>query len=157
MEYVLGEKEQHCIFCPESHGRSDEERLILYRGELSMVIMNRFPYQSGHLLVAPWRHVPDLEGLTDEELLDLTKTLRRAIRVLEAEMNPDGFNVGINIGEVAGAGYESHLHYHVVPRWKGDNNFIAVFGETRVISEHIRASFEKLRVHYEKDGLNEGG
>jgi ATP adenylyltransferase len=152
MDYVLGEKEAHCIFCPQAGGRSDDERLILFRGELSMVMMNRFPYQSGHLLVAPWRHVPDLEGLTDEELLDLSKVLRRSLRALKAEMNPDGFNVGINIGEVAGAGYEAHLHYHVVPRWTGDNNFIAVLGETRVISEHIRASFEKLRVHFERDG-----
>jgi ATP adenylyltransferase len=109
-----------------------------------MVIMNRYPYINGHLLVAPVRHVPDLESLDQDELLDLMETVRRSIGILKRVMKPEGFNVGLNLGRVAGAGLEAHLHYHIVPRWNGDTNYMTVLGEVRVIPEHLEATYEKL-------------
>ncbi|RLB86996.1 MAG: HIT family hydrolase [Deltaproteobacteria bacterium] len=145
MEYILSsKKKQECIFCPgEDRGR-DEERLILHVGQKSMVMMNRYPYNNGHLLVAPVRHVPSLDALHPEEILDLMLTVRRWIDVLKKEMNPEGFNVGLNIGRVAGAGVEDHMHFHIVPRWNGDTNYMTVLGEVRVIPEHLQQTYKKL-------------
>jgi ATP adenylyltransferase len=115
-----------------------------------MVVMNRFPYINGHLLVAPVRHGPDLDFLTEEEVLDLLITVRSAIGILKKEMNPEGFNVGLNLGRVAGAGVEEHVHFHIVPRWNGDTNYMAVFGEVRVIPEHIEETYRKLLPHFQR-------
>ncbi|MFP3869716.1 MAG: HIT family protein [Syntrophobacteria bacterium] len=155
MDYILRERRQECIFCPEGNGESDEERLILHRGERSMVMMNRFPYSNGHLLIAPWKHTPTLDGLDDEELLDLTKTVRWALAVLRKTLSPDGFNVGLNLGTVAGAGYKAHVHFHVVPRWNGDTNFMTVFAEVRVIPEHLQQTYRRLLRYFEKESLDE--
>ena len=146
MEYVCGEKEKECIFCL---GLSDQGRLVLYKGNLSMVMMNRYPYINGHMLVAPKRHAASLEDLTRDEMGDLLKTIRDSIGILKKAMKPDGFNVGLNLGAVAGAGVEEHLHFHIVPRWQGDTNAMTVFGEVRVIPEHLEATYEKLRPHFE--------
>lgn len=151
MEYILGKREPYCIFCPEGDGLSDEERLILYRGRRTMVMMNKYPYNNGHLLVAPWRHVGTLEELTDEEMTDLIKKVQTCVRILRRTMRPDGFNVGLNLGAAAGAGVESHLHFHVVPRWEGDTNFMTVFADVRSIPEHLRQTYEKLRPHFDKE------
>ncbi len=121
-----------CIFCPEHHGQSDEQRLILYRGDLVMVMMNRFPYNNGHLLVSPWRHISSLDELTADEERDLMGWIKRSTLALKKVMRPDGFNIGLNIGREAGAGYEEHLHFHIVPRWRGDTNFMAVLAESAV-------------------------
>ena len=145
MEYILSEKGGECIFCPDGDRGMDEERLILQVGALTMVMMNRYPYNNGHLLVAPVGHVPDLEHLSDEEMLDPLKMVKKSIGVLKKVMNPEGFNVGLNLGRVAGAGVEDHMHYHIVPRWNGDTNLMTVLGEVRVISEHIRETYQKLR------------
>ena len=127
MEYILSAKEAgECIFCPGDNRSQDQERLVLYVGSLTFVIMNRFPYINGHLLVAPVRHVPDLESLTEKETLDLLLMVRRSIEVLKKVMSPEGFNVGLNLGSVAGAGVEAHLHFHIVPRWNGDTNYMSV-------------------------------
>jgi ATP adenylyltransferase len=155
MTYVLGDRPPGCIFCSEGNGEKDEERLILYRGELSMVMMNRFPYNNGHLLVAPWKHIPTLDSLDDDGLFDLIQTVRWSVGVLRETMSPDGFNVGLNLGTVAGAGVESHVHFHVVPRWNGDVNFMTVFSEVRVVSEHIEQTFNKLLPYFKKERLNE--
>ncbi len=152
MDYILSEnKEGSCIFCPGEDRNTDEGRLILYVGSMTMVVMNRFPYVNGHLLVAPVKHVPDFEGLSDEESLTLLQMLRKSIDILKTVMNPEGFNVGLNLGKVAGAGVKEHLHFHIVPRWNGDTNFMTVVGETRVISEdltntrnHIISYFERI-------------
>jgi len=141
-EYVLGEKEQACIFCV---GLSESADLTLSRGSLSMVMMNRYPYTNGHLLVAPNKHVAALNQLSVDEMGDILKTVSNAIRILGDVMKPDGFNVGLNLGEVAGAGIEQHLHFHVVPRWYGDTNAMTVLGEVRVISEHLEATYKRLR------------
>ncbi|MEJ5364287.1 MAG: HIT domain-containing protein [Desulfosoma sp.] len=155
MEYILGKREPYCIFCPEGDGLSDEERLILYRGRRTMVMMNKYPYNNGHLLVAPWRHVAGLEDLTDEEMTDLMKKVQDCVKILRRIMRPDGFNVGLNLGAAAGAGVESHLHFHVVPRWEGDTNFMTVFADVRSIPEHLRQTYDKLRPHFEKEKAHE--
>ena len=150
MEYILSEEEVNtCIFCPGENREQDPERLILFVGRLTLVIMNKFPYINGHLLVAPVRHVPDLASLSDEEMLDLMKMVRNTVDVLKKVMSPDGFNVGLNMGKVAGAGVEAHMHFHIVPRWNGDHNYMTVLGEVRVIPEHIEATYEKLLPHFE--------
>ncbi len=149
MEYILGEREPGCPFCPPEIKLPDEKRLILYVDELTIVIMNKFPYNTGHLLISPRRHVPDLEDLTHEELLALNLTTRLSIRILREVMKPDGFNVGLNLGKVAGAGIPEHLHVQVVPRWDGDVNFMTVFAEVRVVPEHIIATYRRLYPHFE--------
>uniref|UniRef100_A0A7V3KMC6 HIT domain-containing protein n=1 Tax=candidate division WOR-3 bacterium TaxID=2052148 RepID=A0A7V3KMC6_UNCW3 len=149
IDYILGEREPYCIFCPGGGGKSDEERLILYRGERVMVVMNKYPYNNGHLLVAPWRHIADIEDLTELEMLDIMNTIKKCLGVLRKVMKPDGFNVGVNLGVVAGAGIEEHLHFHIVPRWNGDTNFIAVLGDVRTIPEHIRETYRKLLPYFQ--------
>ncbi|MFH1350737.1 MAG: HIT domain-containing protein [Pseudomonadota bacterium] len=151
MTYILSnEEEGDCIFCPGNDRGQDKKRLILYAGTLTMVMMNRFPYNNGHLLVAPVMHVPELAHLSNDETLDLLLMVRRAIDILKKLMNPEGFNVGLNLGRVAGAGMEKHMHFHIVPRWNGDTNFMTVFGDVRVIPEHIKETYGKLRHHFDK-------
>ena len=148
MTYILEEdKPEGCIFCLASDGKGADD-LVLGVGQHTLVMMNKFPYNNGHLLVAPRRHLPDMAQLSDEEMLDLLSTVRLSISALKKVMNPEGFNVGLNVGRVAGAGIEQHMHFHVVPRWGGDTNFMTVFGEVRVIPEHIRATCDKLRPHF---------
>ena len=151
MEYILsGQKESKCIFCPGDDRGTDAARLILYVGSRSLVMMNRFPYINGHLLVAPVRHVPDLHSLTEEETLDLLLLVQRSIEALKRTMNPEGFNVGLNIGRVAGAGVEDHLHFHIVPRWDGDTNFMPIIAGTKVVSESLQASYQKISAEFKK-------
>jgi len=154
MTYILGEdehgKSQKCIFCVEENRTGpDKSRLILYLGRSSLVMMNRYPYNNGHLLAAPRRHVPDLSSLTAEEMTDLMLTVRSAVDIVSKTANPDGFNVGLNLGRVAGAGIEAHLHFHIVPRWNGDTNFMTVFDDVRVIPEHLEASFDRLVPYFQ--------
>ena len=146
MEYILGEKQKGCIFCL---ALSDQGDLTLYTSPLSMVVMNKYPYINGHLLVAPRRHMAALEDMTSEEMAEVLTTVRDAVGILKNVMKPDGFNVGLNLGEVAGAGVEEHLHFHIVPRWHGDTNAMTVFGEVRVISEHLEATYRNLKPHFE--------
>ncbi len=151
MEYILSnKKDDQCIFCPTEDRTNDEDRLILYVGPMSMVIMNRYPYINGHLLVMPVRHVPTLDALSEEESLDLIIKVRKTINILKQEMSPDGFNVGLNLGKVAGAGVEEHMHFHIVPRWNGDTNYMTVLGDVRVIPEHIRETYKKLLPYFKK-------
>jgi len=145
MGYVLSNQNDNgCIFCPGKDRQNDEKRLILWLGPQTLVMMNKFPYNNGHLLVAPVRHVPGLGHLSDEETLDLLSMVRKSIDLLKENMNPEGFNVGLNLGHVAGAGMEDHMHFHIVPRWKGDTNYMTVLGDVRVIPEHIRETYRKL-------------
>jgi ATP adenylyltransferase len=146
MEYILGEKEQECIFCVAL----SKEDLTLFKDDLSMVMMNKYPYINGHLLVAPKRHVATLDEMTAEEMECLLRRVRDSIGVLKEAMKPDGFNVGLNLGLVAGAGVEEHLHFHIVPRWHGDTNAMTVFAEVRVIPEHLLATHKNLKKHFDK-------
>lgn len=151
MEYVSSDtRKGECIFCPSDARDHDEERLILFQGNRSIVLMNRYPYINGHLLVAPVRHTSSLDGLLPEEKLDLITAVERSIGVLKEVMNPGGFNVGLNLGRAAGAGVEEHIHFHIVPRWNGDTNYMTVCGEVRVIPEHIQATYRKLLPFFKK-------
>jgi ATP adenylyltransferase len=150
MGYILSNgKENGCVFCPGKDRSKDEERLILFVGERTMVLMNRYPYNNGHLLVAPVKHLSGLEQLNNKEMQDLMLMVRKTVEILKEIMNPDGFNVGLNLGWVAGAGMEEHLHFHVVPRWKGDTNFMTIFGDVRVIPEYLSETYRKLLPHYQ--------
>lgn len=133
-----------CFVCRGLADTADRTYRIVRRTPLSAVILNAFPYNNGHLLVVPHAHVARLDQLTDEQSADLQKTLREMIAVLEKLMSPDGFNVGLNLGAAAGAGLPGHLHWHVVPRWSGDTNFMPVVGDTKVISQSLDALYELL-------------
>jgi ATP adenylyltransferase len=158
MGYILSnDKNNGCIFCPGKDRRKDEERLILSVERHTMVLMNRYPYNNGHLLVAPVKHVSGLEQLDDEESLALLLMVRKTVEILKKVMTPEGFNVGLNLGAVAGAGMEEHMHFHVVPRWKGDTNFMTVLGDVRVIPEHIEKTYKKLLLYYRETKSSTGG
>jgi ATP adenylyltransferase len=145
MTYILGEREDRCIFCAAGADSPDEENLVLSRASKCLVMMNRFPYNNGHIMLAPLRHVGTLEELEDEEGLELMQMIRLSIKILRAELNPEGFNVGCNLGRTAGAGIADHVHLHIVPRWNGDTNFMPVLSETKVINEALDQTYEKLR------------
>jgi ATP adenylyltransferase len=147
MEYILGNKEEGCIFC-QALGEKDE--LTLYKGASIMVMMNKYPYINGHLLVAPTRHLSRLDELEHEEMGNLLKMVEQSVGILKKEMNPDGYNVGLNLGKVAGAGVEEHLHFHIVPRWFGDTNALTVFADVRVIPEHLIQTFKNLKKHFDE-------
>jgi ATP adenylyltransferase len=152
MQYILSEKESGCLFCKLPAEGRDRDNLILYRTGLTYVIMNRYPYNNGHLMVVPYLHTPSLEGRSPEALGEMMETTRYAIACLSAAFRPEGFNAGINIGKVAGAGMEEHLHVHIVPRWAGDASFMTVLGEVRVIPEHIMDTYDKLYPVFNKAG-----
>ena len=153
MEYIRrgeGAEAGGCIFCdlPAAAEVKDEANHLLARGKVSFMLLNAFPYNPGHLMVAPYRHVGDYEELTAEELAELTAFARRAIRALREESGPHGFNLGMNLGQVAGAGIADHLHLHLVPRWGGDTNFMPVVGQTKVLPELLGETWRRLRPHF---------
>jgi ATP adenylyltransferase len=139
------DKESECIFCAALEAGDDEASMIVHRGRLCFVILNKFPYTNGHLMVAPYEHLPALQGLGEDTLAELMTLAQRGMNALEASYAPHGFNVGFNQGRVAGAGVEHHIHMHVVPRWGGDTNFMPVLGDTRVMNQTLRDSFETVR------------
>jgi ATP adenylyltransferase len=145
MDYILAEKEDRCIFC-DALSKNDD--LTLYKGPDTLVMMNKFPYINGHLLVAPIRHLSGLDELSKYEMGEMLATVDRSVGILKQVMNPDGFNVGLNLGKVAGAGVEEHLHFHIVPRWFGDTNALTVFADIRVIPEHLKATYDNLKPHF---------
>jgi len=145
IEYVRMEKPEGCILCEKPKEDSDALNYILYRGDKNFVIMNSYPYNPGHLMVAPYRHVANLEELIDEELGEHFQIVSRGIKLLRKEFKPSGFNIGINMGRVAGAGIDGHVHTHIVPRWQGDANFMPVIAETRVVPEALAETYKKLK------------
>jgi ATP adenylyltransferase len=144
-EYVGAPKGDGCIFCAAAAGRGREAELVVQRGERCFTILNAFPYASGHVMVLPNRHVGGLEELDEDELAELMRLARQAVAALREMMKPTGFNLGLNLGAVAGAGVGDHLHLHIVPRWEGDTNFMPVIAGTRVISEALAATARRLR------------
>lgn len=139
----MGPKAKACIFC-EALQMDPQEAGVLLRRERCFVMLNKYPYINGHLLISPLRHVSQLEDLGVEETADLMETVRESVRCLKRAFGPDGLNLGMNLGKVAGAGVEEHLHFHLLPRWNGDNNFMAVLADTRVISESLTDTWETL-------------
>ena len=145
IEYILMKKPQECIFCEKPGQENDEANYILYRGGQNLIIMNKYPYNPGHLMIAPYRHVDNLEKLTAEELHEHYDIVSHSIQVLKQVFNPEGFNLGMNLGKVAGAGIEDHIHTHVVPRWQGDSNFMPVISDVRVVPEALAETYQKLK------------
>ncbi len=145
MDYILGPKPDACVFCIPESTEEDRERLILARGKHCFVIMNKFPYNSGHLMVSPYRHVSCVTDLDPEEAAEAMRAVQFCVSVMRKAFNPQGVNVGINLGEAAGAGIAAHLHIQLVPRWNGDCSFMAVFSETRVAPELIASTYDRLK------------
>ena len=147
MSYIEAPKPKNggCIFCDFPAEHRDEEHFILHRGKTCFVIMNLYPYTAGHVMVIPFRHTNVYESLTDEEALEMHHLTAHVVKVLKKVMRPDGFNMGINLGEPAGAGVAEHLHRHIVPRWAGDNNFMPVLADTRVLSDAVENTWRRLR------------
>ncbi len=152
MEYILSKKEDGCIFCRCASSSDLRSHLVLYKSEHCFVVMNRYPYNNGHLMVAPYRHTGLLEALSPEEAQDIMSVLQRCIQILKEAFSPDGFNLGANLGKVAGAGVADHLHFHIVPRWEGDTNYMPVIGSTRVIPEHLERTYERLWPLFQRRG-----
>ena len=150
IEYIKRTKEPGCIFCIKPRERADKKNLIIYRGKTSFVIMNFYPYNNGHLMVVPFRHTADLSDLTRDEKLEIMDLLAKSKDALNRAMSPDGFNIGMNLGQVAGAGVKDHLHFHIVPRWNGDTNFMPICGHTKVVSEALEETREILQNAFQK-------
>ena len=142
-------KQPGCIFCTKYQQSDLKAGLVLSHSRHTVVMMNKYPYNNGHLLVAPKRHENNLANLAPEEYSDLSEVLRRAIEITKQVYNPGGLNVGMNLGKCAGAGIEDHLHWHIVPRWEGDTNFMPVVGETRVMPQHLADSYDRLARHFQ--------
>lgn len=145
MKYILGEKRRGCLFCDKAAERKDAENLILLRSPRAFIMLNAFPYNNGHVMVAPFAHVRNLDQLDVETLTDLMLLVTRSISALKTAMNPDGYNIGANVGKIAGAGVEDHVHIHVVPRWAGDTNFMPVLAGTRLIPEELSDTYRRLQ------------
>ncbi len=143
-----GAKESGCIFCTKYRQSDLKAGLVLAHSRHSVVMMNKYPYNNGHLLIAPKRHENSLANLPPEEYSDLSELLRQSIEITKQVYKPGGINVGMNLGKCAGAGIEDHLHWHIVPRWEGDTNFMPVVGETRVMPQHLADSYDRLAPHF---------
>lgn len=156
IKYILdSSKKNGCIFCEKIKEKKDKKNYILYRGKTCFIIMNLFPYNSGHLMIAPYKHTSELEDLVEEELLEIMQLTKKSLNILKKSLSPDGFNLGINLGKIAGAGIDTHLHLHIVPRWSGDTNFMPVISSTKVISESLDDTYRRLKKEIKKRKLGE--
>jgi ATP adenylyltransferase len=144
IEYIIGEKESACIFCKALADNRDRDNLVLYRGEHAFVIMNLYPYNPGHVMVAPNIHISNLEDLEPDVTLELMELTKLSISIIKKKMAPQGFNAGFNLGEIAGASIKEHLHMHVVPRWQGDNNFMPVLDDINVMPQALMDTYDLL-------------
>jgi len=149
MSYVGGPPVPGCFLCVKAAEDRDEPNLILHRTERAMVLLNLYPYNSGHLLVAPYRHTGDLTALPSDAWADVLTLTQQAVAAVTAEYGPEGFNIGMNLGKAAGAGVPDHLHLHIVPRWNGDTNFMPITGQTKVLPESLEQTYRRLRVRFE--------
>lgn len=145
MDYVSGSRPDGCFLCTIQESSDDEANLLLARRPLTLVVLNKFPYNTGHVVIAPSRHAADLVALTDQERAEMMSVTVECLKALNETMEPQGFNLGANLGEAAGAGVPDHLHFHVVPRWTGDTNFMPVVGEAKVVPESLEATYRRLK------------
>jgi len=151
IEFIRGPKENRCFLCGKKEDfNSPDEDMMIYRGQENFVILNRFPYNSGHLLISPYRHIGDIAQLTSSERGEMMDLLIDAKNLLQRVLNPQGYNIGFNLGAVGGAGVADHIHQHIVPRWNGDNNFMPVIGDTRVVPEALEQTAALLRSEWGK-------
>jgi len=144
MEYILKDKSKGCFLCENPAKKDDAASYILHRGQANFIVLNTYPYNPGHLLVAPYRHIASLEDMTSAERAEHFDMVSRCLKVLREAFAPQGFNIGVNIGKVAGVGVEGHVHSHIVPRWQGDANFMPVVADTKVVSEGLQETYAKL-------------
>jgi ATP adenylyltransferase len=149
MTYIRGEKKENCVFCSDSENCTCRD-LRLLEGRHAFIMMNRYPYTSGHIMIIPYRHLSLMEELTEAERAEIFALTVYAVRALKESILPDGFNIGMNLGKAAGAGIDDHLHVHVVPRWNGDTNFVSVVGDVRVIPEDVARTWEQLLPFFQK-------
>jgi ATP adenylyltransferase len=149
LKYILSEKENKCIFCDRPSKAEDEKHLILYRSQFCFVIMNMYPYNNGHLMVVPYQHTSSLTELSKDEIDNVFETVQLCESVLRRNYNPDGINIGMNIGKEAGAGIDEHIHVHILPRWSGDVNFFSVIGGTRVVPEAFETAYIQLKEQFD--------
>jgi len=151
MAYIGGPRSEGCLLCELPRDNRDRESLILHRGPRTYVVMNRYPYNNGHLMIVPYRHCADLGEISSEDSLELMHESQRATRLLHRLFGAEGFNVGMNLGKAAGAGIAEHVHVHVVPRWVGDTNFMPVLADTKVMPDYLEATYEKLAPFFHED------
>jgi len=150
MEYIRGPKENGCIFCEKSKSDLDRDNLVLYRGKDSFILMNLYPYNNSHLLISPYQHTDSTLNLSSNVLSEMMNLANESMRIMRNAMKSEGFNFGANIGAVGGAGIKDHVHFHVVPRWQGDTNFMPVIGHTKVMVEGLLETYDELKPHFEK-------
>ena len=150
MEYVKAPKEDENIFNDKVNSKNDRDNLILYRGDFSFIIMNLYPYNNGHILILPYKKISNMEDLNDNELLEIMKLAQEAMLIFRRKMNAEGFNFGLNMGRAAGAGIKEHLHYHLVPRWSGDNNFMPTIGNTKLIVQGLLETYDLIFPEFKK-------
>ncbi len=160
IDFIRSEKDNKCFLCNKQNNSNnsanyaesneEDEKIVLYKGEHIFIILNRYPYNPGHLLLSPYRHISDISYLTKEERVEIMDLLIVAQDIIKKEMNPDGFNIGFNLGSAAGAGVADHIHMHLVPRWSGDNNFMPVIGNIRVVPESLEATAKILKEYFQK-------
>jgi ATP adenylyltransferase len=148
MEYILSDKDGECLFCGKPKLGDDEAALILHRSTHSFVMMNRYPYNNGHLLVAPFRHLSQIEDLSRDEVVDLFGQVQLSVKIIKERFEPHGFNLGMNIGAVAGAGVKDHFHLHIVPRWTGDTSFMPVVASTSVMPQALVETYAQLKEEF---------
>ncbi len=151
--YIGKKQGEGCVFCEIVNADSDEENYVLWRGKKTIVLLNLYPYNNGHLLIIPKRHVADIRHLDEEELLEVGLATQRATGILELAFNPEGYNIGANMGKAAGAGIPGHFHVHVVPRWLGDTNFMPTLGDVKVVSEGLSETYKKISESMTKDKI----
>ena len=150
MEYINKDKSGECIFCSLPKAGNDKKSFILFKGSYCFIIMNIYPYNTGHLMVVPFRHCACITDLDTDESMELNELTKRSIQILRKVNTPDGFNVGFNLGKSAGAGYDEHIHNHIVPRWTGDTNFMPVLADIKIHPENLQQSYQKLVPHFKK-------
>jgi ATP adenylyltransferase len=144
------DKEPGCIFCSRVKSKPSADNLVIHKSKHSFILLNKYPYNSGHLMVAPYRHTADFSELSVREMAELAKNIQLALSILKEAYDPEGFNIGMNLGKIAGAGVADHMHWHIVPRWGGDTNFMPVVGKTKVLHEMLEASFDRLYPLFKK-------
>jgi ATP adenylyltransferase len=155
MEYILQPKEEGCIFCDKPKQNRDRDNLILYRGQHCFVIMNYYPYNNGHLLIVPYVHQSELSSLAGPERTEMMEVLAKSADILKKCLNAQGINIGMNLGRMAGAGIDEHLHFHLVPRWEGDTNFMPILGHSKVLVQGLQESWDVLKPLFDKLGTCE--
>ncbi|MBT3519311.1 MAG: HIT domain-containing protein [Candidatus Marinimicrobia bacterium] len=149
MDYIQSPKEDGCIFCLKTESKNDRDNLVLFRGKESFILMNLYPYTNGHLMISPYCHTNETNNLSDSCNLEIMTLANKSMSIMKKTMKAEGFNFGVNIGKAGGAGIEEHLHYHIVPRWSGDTNFMPLIGHTKVMVEGLKETWDNLKPHFD--------